>query len=262
MKIVIHFLLLVIVFAPTADAQRRQSKPRQPSKQRPANTRQPVSPMIGSAIQITTRNGGQITGTMAGLDAHNIRVRQNNIESAVALETVSSILFTPAPGQSQGQHQKSKGARVRPEFAQDAGEISTAFRLIAETTQSGADYTDYGRQLTELRRTVEKYVCKYAGSEDGTESRVAALTAGALVDYTWARVLWTLKLGYSATPIVTEADSPTIGDVLGLYPELRTTAASGSKLSVDKLVAGLWKEASAKADSLRAATDEAHSGAK
>lgn len=261
MKLLIHATVLAITLASTVEAQ-RQSKPRQPSRQRQANTQAPVAPMVGSAVQITTRNGGQITGTLAGLDIHNVRIKQNNLESTVALEAVTSISFRPASGPAQGQHQKEKGSRVRPEFAQDVGEISTAFRTIAETTQSGADYTDYGRELTELRRTVEKYVCKYAGSEETTESRVAALAAGALVDYTWARVLWTLKLGYSASAVVTEADSPTIADALSLYPELRETAASGAKLSVDKLVAGLWKQASAKAERLRAATGEMRSEAK
>lgn len=262
MKLVICGLLLSLSLASSAQAQKRKTpKSRQPARPRQVETRTPVARIIGSPITVSTRNGGQVSGTVLGLDASSIRVRTtNNLDSVIPMETIASISFKPASGPAQ--QPKEHGARLRPNFTQDVGTISTAFRSIAATTQSGVDYADYGRHLTELRRTIEKYVCKYAASEESTESRVAALAAGALLDYTWARTIWTLKLGYSASPDVTEADSPTVADALSLYPELRVSAASGAKFTVDKLVAGLWKQASAKTDRLRAATGDLRSEAK
>ncbi len=114
-------------------------------------------------------------------------------------------------------------------------------------TQSGTEYSDYGRRLVELRRATERFVSKYAGSDDQTETKLAALVSAAADDYSRARTIWTLRLGQGAgaTVTVTVTDSPAVADAVELYPEL-AQPGTRNKLPADKLVAGLWKQASRK----------------
>ena len=131
------------------------------------------------------------------------------------------------------------------------------FNELASVLKSGSDYTEYGRQLGDLRRSAERFITKFSSGDNATEARVLALLTGALTDYTWARTIWTLKFGRSSDGTVSESDSPLLADVLALYPDLRTAAASGNKFSVDKLVGGLWRKAAEKVDRVRSLTPSA-----
>jgi hypothetical protein len=128
----------------------------------------------------------------------------------------------------------------------------SAFQSVASQLRTGADYTEFGRQLSELRRTAERFIDKNSMSDNQSEARIVALLAGALTDYTWSRTIWTLKFGRSGDGSVFDTDSPAITDTIALYPDLRAAAASGNKLFVDKLVSGIWKKAEDKIDRARA----------
>ena len=127
----------------------------------------------------------------------------------------------------------------------------SAFESMIASAKSGADYTDYGRQLSELRPQAERFIARYGASENAKEARTVGLLAGALTDYSWARTLWTLKLGRQSDGTLAENDSSIIGDLLVLYPDLRTSAASGNRFAADRLIAGLWKKALEKVDRVR-----------
>src|SRR6185295_7380040 len=98
-----------------------------------------------------------------------------------------------------------------------------AFQVMMASAKPGADYTDYGRQLSDLRPQAERFIARYGTSENAKESRVVGLLAGALTDYSWARTVWTLKLGRQSDGTVSEGDSSVISDLLMLYPDLRSS---------------------------------------
>jgi hypothetical protein len=206
--------------------------------------------MVGSQVVITTKSGAIIRGQFLDLNSYSIKIRSDNLESTIALETIAGISFGNAPlAQPQPVKQTSPPSA---ELSRDLDTVLKSVDTITSATRSGTDYTEYGRLLSDLRRHAERFIDKYSDSENPTETRAVALLSGALTDYTWARTIWTLKLGRSSEGTVAESDSPVIGDTLALYPELRNAAATGNKLSGDKLIGGLWKEASAKVDRVRA----------
>jgi hypothetical protein len=65
-----------------------------------------------------------------------------------------------------------------------------------------------------------------------------------------------MKLGRASDGTVAEGDSPIIADLLALYPDLRTAAASGNRFTVDRLIAGLWKKAAEKVERARAGSSK------
>jgi hypothetical protein len=257
MKIAPLFLIIFICVGLDAFAQKPKKRApvqrnRPTQRERTAAQSNPNAPrLIGSPIVIITKNGDRIAGTLLDLTAYSVRIRADNLESTIALDTIASISFgtsaAPAPRPSQ------QAAPVRPEFIRDAEPVVTAFQSVASQLRTGADYTEYGRQLTDLRRTAERFIDKHSVSDNQTEARVVALLAGAFTDYTWARTVWTLKFGRTGDGTVFDTDSPAIADTLALYADLRAAAASGNKYSVDKLVSGLWKKAEEKTDRARAA---------
>jgi len=180
------------------------------------------------------------------LTGYSIKVKSNGLDSSIALDTISSLSFgaaAPAPGAPETRLAPSSG-----NFGREVDTVMIALQAMAGSAKSGADYTDYGRQLSELRPQVERFIARFSGSDSGKETRTVALLAGALTDYTWARTIWTLKLGRASDGTIAEADSPLIGDVLGLYPDLRAAAANGNRFAADRLIAGLWKKASEKVE--------------
>jgi hypothetical protein len=122
---------------------------------------------------------------------------------------------------------------------------------MSASLKPGMDYTEYGRQLAELRRAAERLIARYSSTDNPGESRVVSLIAGALTDYKWARIIWTLKFGRSSDGTIAETDSPVVADALALYPDLRALAAAGNRLSAEKLLLGIWKKASEKQDRAR-----------
>lgn len=249
MKMIIAAVAVLLCMASLDPAQTRKSRPRTKSgAKRVAKPEEPPPRVIGTNVIITTNEGDQVSGSLLGLTAYSATVKSSGLDSTVALETVSSITFgRPRMATAPDPQQSS---RRSPDFTRDAAAAVDSFGAMISLTKTSTNYTDYGQQLTELRRSTERYVSKYAPSENIGETRTAALIAGALADYTWARTIWALKLGSSHND-VDEADSPAVADAIAVYPELRTSAASGTRFSADKLVSGLWKHAEEKIERVR-----------
>jgi hypothetical protein len=214
---------------------------------------------LGTSVVIRLKDGNQIAGQLLELSEQGARIKSGETETTIALDVISSLSFAASPVALEQQSAAQQGvtlhqgvtARPRADFLRDVEAILNLLKAVADATRVGTSYTDYGNQLIELRRAVERFVVRYSASENNSETRAVALVAGALTDYTWARAIWTLKLGYSGTSKISESDSPIVADALRNYPDLRAAAAADDKLSADKLVSGLWKKAAEKTESLR-----------
>ena len=250
MRIIPLLLIIIISACPDAFAQKRKQAPAPRPRERAAQPRTIAPRIIGSRVVIVTKNDDRIAGTLLDLTAYSVRIRADNLESSIALDTIASISFGSA---APPRPQVSQAAPpVRPEFMREAEGAVSAFQSVASQLRTGADYTEFGRQLSELRRTAERFIDKNSMSDNQSEARIVALLAGALTDYTWSRTIWTLRFGRSGDGSVFDTDSPAITDTIALYPDLRTAAAtSGNKFSVDKLVSGIWKKAEDKIDRAR-----------
>ena len=249
-------LFLILCLLPNAIQATQKKKPinrKAPSK---TTTKQPenvpvakVSPMIGTTVGILTRNGEKFSGELLDLSPFSLRIKSSNLESTISLETLAVISFDPS---------KNVESKSLPPISQDfLRESSIAFKALQTMeieTKSGSEYTEYGKQLTELRRSVDKFVQRYSSFDNATESRVVSLLCSAMIDYTWARTIWTLKLGGNG--MVSEADNPVVADTLALYENLRTVTTIGDKFSADKLIGNLWKKASEKIAKARALANQ------
>jgi hypothetical protein len=237
-------LLITLLCIGSADAAQTRKKPRPRAPRETAESRQPGPRIIGSQVTLVTKNGDRITGVILDLTAYSVRIRANNLESTLALDTLASMSFGTAAPTTQRVEQPA----VRPEFNRDSGKAIESVQTMVTQTNAGTNYTDYGRQLAELRRDVEKFIGGYSSSENSLETRVVALLAGALTDYNWARTVWNLKLGRTSDGSVNESE---VSDLLALYPDLRASASDGGKLSGDKMIASLWRKAAQKSDRAR-----------
>lgn len=252
MRSLIALIVISLCAGTAAEAQKRKKKT--PARSRaasaqpsPATTAKPR--IIGSTVVIITKNGDRITGEVLDLTAYSVRLRADNLESTIALDTIASLSFGGAAAPSARMDQPV--GPVRADFARDAEAALGFFQTMATSLKPGVDYTEYGRQLAELRRAGERLIAKYGSTDNAAEARVVSLVAGALTDYTWARTIWTLKFGRSSDGTVAETDSPVVADTVALYPDLRTLAAAGNRLSAEKLLAGIWKRALEKQDRAR-----------
>jgi hypothetical protein len=251
MKSLIALLMLVLCAGSTAIAQKRK-KPASRARSATSESSSAVvnkPRIIGSRIVIITKNGDRIEGELLDLTAYSARIRANNLESTIALDTVASLALSGAQAPSP-QSEQAAGP-VRTEFARDAEAPLRFFLSLSANLKPGVDYTEYGRQLTELRRAAERFITRYSATDNGSEARVVSLMAGALTDYTWVRSIWTLKFGRSSDGTISETDSPIVSDTLALYPDLRTAAAEGARLSAEKLIGGVWRKAAEKIDRAR-----------
>lgn len=246
-------LIIISLFAGTP--VQAQSKKKKPTPRPRAAASQPSDPslakprILGSTVVIITKNGDRITGEVLDLTAYSVRLRADNLESTIALDTIASLSFGNAAAPSARIDQPV--GPVRAEFAREAESTLGFFQTMASSLKPGVDYTDYGRQLSELRRSGERLIGKYSATDNPAEARVVSLIAGALADYTWSRTIWTLKFGRSNDGTISEADSPVVADAVALYPDLRALAASGNRLSVEKLLSGIWRKAAEKQDRAR-----------
>lgn len=248
MKKSLSLIILTLLFAHTAEAQKRK----RPPARRPAAREAPKpvgARIIGTTVTVITKNDDRITGTLLDLTAYSVKLRADNLESVHALDTLASISFGSAAG--QGPRHASSSQTPQPNFVKDAQGVLNLFQSITNKTRTGTDYLDYGGQLTELRREAERFVSRHSASENAAETRLVSLLSSALTDFTWARTIWTFKFSRTGTGLVAESDSPVIADALEIYPELRQSAASQDRFVVDRLVAGLWKRAGEKVDRAR-----------
>lgn len=247
---IVVVLIIALAASTTANAQKRK---RPASRTRASKSQQPAAPVtrpriIGSSVLIITRNGDRISGEVLDLTAYSIRIRSNNLESTISLDTIASLSFGGAAAPSRALDQPL--APVRSDFSKDADAALGFFQSLASTLKPGVDYAEYVRQLTELRRATERLVAKYGVTDNPAEARVISLLSAALTDYSWARTLWTLKFGRSSDGTLAASDSPVVSDVLALYPDLNQGSA-GVRLSAEKLIAGVWRKASEKSERAR-----------
>jgi hypothetical protein len=245
MKSIFALSIISLFIAAPASAQKHKKAPaRSRAAAQPAVSSKPR--LIGSTVMIITKNGDRITGELLDLTAYSVRIKADNLESSIALDTIASLSFSGAAASNERVEHAS--GPVRADFGRDADAPLGLFQNLASSLNPGVDYTEYGRQLTELRRATERFLSKYSTTDNAAEARIVSLFAGALTDYTWARSVWTLKFGRSSDGTISDSESPVVTDTLALYPDLRTSSAAGNKLSAEKLIAGLWRKASVKAD--------------
>jgi hypothetical protein len=245
MKAVIVLAIVFFLVAPPASAQKKRvpkRRPRTVTKAPPTTANQGSPRVIGSKVEIVTKNGDHIVGEVLELTSYSIRIRADNLESTIALDTVASLNFGDAPSAP------SKPAIVAPssEFAKKASIVAGSFQSVVTNLASGIDYTEFRRQLNELHRAHDKLVSKYAGTENPTELHVIALLTATLTDYDWSRTIWTLKLGRSNEGLATESESPALIDSLASYPDIKAAAANGDKYEIEKVVGHLWRKAAEK----------------
>lgn len=238
-------LLITLLLIGSAGAAQTRKKPRPRAPQKPAETRPAGPRIVGSQVLLVTKNGDRINGVILDLTAYSVRIRANNLESVHALDTIASMSF----GTATPPVQRPEQPPIRAEFSSDSNRALEAIQSMVSQTNAGTNYTDYGRQLTGLRRDIDQFIGLYSLSENALETRIVALLAGAVTDYNWARAVWNLKLGRNSDGTVNESE---VTDLLALYPDLREASSSGGKLSGDKLIASLWRKAAAKADRARA----------
>jgi hypothetical protein len=251
-KHIVSILIFNLLLVANVAAQKGKGPAKKPTGKRiaapskPATTAATNTPrVIGATIIITTKDGNQISGSLVDLNAYSVRIKSGGLESTLALETLAAISFEGAIPAAQ----PPPSAPLSETFTKSLTAAFSAFQTMASETKTGSDYTDYGKQLTELRRNVETFIQRYSSSENSKETQIVSLLSGAIIDYTWARTIWTLKLGGDGT--VSEADNPVMADTLALYPDLRTATANGNRFSADKLIGGLWKRASDKVERAR-----------
>ena len=252
MRSLIAVIVISLCAGTAAEAQKRNKKT--PARTRTSGAQPSAATLtkpriIGSTVVLITKNGDRITGEVLDLTAYSVRLKADNLESTIALDTIASLSFggVAVPGTRVDQ----PVGPVRADFARDAEAVLGLFQTMASSLKPGVDYTEYGRQLSELRRACERLIGKYSSTDNAAEARVVSLIAGALTDYTWSRTIWTLKFGRSSDGTILEADSPVVADAITLYPDLRELAASGNRLSVEKLLSGIWRKASEKQDRAR-----------
>jgi hypothetical protein len=252
MKSIIAIVILAVCAGTAAEGQKRKKKPSSPraTKSQPAPSPTNRPRILGSTVSIVTRNGERITGELLDLTAYSVRFRADNLESTLALDTIASLSFGAAP--APGMRAEEPTGPVRADFAKDADLALGFFQTLSADLKPGIDYSEYGRQLGELRRASERFMAKYSATDNPGEARVVSLIAGALTDYSWARIIWTLKFGRTGDGTIGETDAPVVTDTLALYPDLRASAAAGNRLSAEKLLAGVWRKASEKQARARA----------
>jgi hypothetical protein len=243
MKHTIALIAILLFLSSVAAGQKRNAKRQAGSSSTGRSKTAPVTPpIVGAQVNIATKSGEQITGQVLEFGAYTVRVKQGELESTVPVESIASMRFGDAPAAAAVAPPPPGHG---PDFGQDSESLLALFQAMDSVTQSGTEYSDYGRRLVELRRATERFVSKYAGSEDQNEARAAALFSAALDDYSWARTIWTLRLGEGPTATIAAADSPAAADAVELYPDLAKLGPR-NRLPADKLVAGLWKQASVK----------------
>src|SRR6185503_13283264 len=131
MKSICIVVILSLSLSATAFAQKRKQRtnPRtRVTKREPATNDNAANKprLIGSQITIITKNDDRITGTLLDLTAYSVRIKADNLESTIALDTIASLSFgTSAP------ISKPVVAPPRPEFAQQADTVINSFQSIA-----------------------------------------------------------------------------------------------------------------------------------
>jgi hypothetical protein len=247
-KSILLLILSLLTVSLGYPQKRKKASPPAKTKIVRAEPAKPAAPTIGTTVSIITKNGDKLKGELVDITAFSVRFKADNLVSTLPLESIATLSFGTPRGNDQ--HSETLSPPVGEGYRRDATVIFNVFQQMATETKGGSSYTDYDRQLVQLRRTAEKFLQKYSATENPTEARALSLFTGALLDYNAARTIWTLKIGTNGT--LAETDSPVVADTLAIYPEIRESAASGNKFSADKLIGNLWKKATEKVNLVQA----------
>jgi hypothetical protein len=243
-------IIIALLVSSAVEAQKRK-KPRTPARSRAASEPANTGPrMVGSTVIITTKNDDRIVGTLVDLTSYSIRIKADNLESTISLDRIASLSF--GDGGAGASSQVPANVPVSADFARSAGAVLGAFQNTATKLRNGTEYNAYSTMVTDLRRTGDQFIDRFGASENATEARVVALISATLTDYSWARLIWMLRLNRSGDTTAYDTDTPALTDALAIYPDLRASTAVGNKFSVDKVVSGIWKKAEDKTERARA----------
>src|SRR6266571_2926041 len=99
MKLLAATLILFFLAGSGASAQKRKKPTRRSrstaAKSAEADAAKPA--LIGSTVMVITKNGDRLTGQLLGLTAYSIRIKADNLESTIALDTIASLSFGGGP---------------------------------------------------------------------------------------------------------------------------------------------------------------------
>ena len=134
MKHIAALILIAMILAGDAPAQKRKpTRTKKAAPKKAAPEEKPAAPpMLGAGVVVVTRNGDQITGALVELTAYSVKIKVDNLESAVSLDTVSTISFggaTPPKGQPPGGHPAAG-------FGRDTETILAAFQSLGASKYS------------------------------------------------------------------------------------------------------------------------------
>src|ERR1044071_3498487 len=137
MKSFCSLIILTLCLSVAAEAQkRRKAPPRQPARQKASVDTSAAAPrIIGSQVTLITKNDERIAGTLLDLNAYSARIKADNLESSIALDTITSISFSgtvprpvPVPVLS---------VAMRAEVPRDAESVIAAFQSLAGQLKNG-----------------------------------------------------------------------------------------------------------------------------
>src|SRR5262249_6950182 len=87
-------LTMIVLLSFTVPGSGRVQRKRKPAS-RPAEKPASAPTIVGAAVTITKKDGGQVSGQVLALSASSIQVKTESAEPAIQLDTVSSISFGP-----------------------------------------------------------------------------------------------------------------------------------------------------------------------
>ncbi len=245
MKLLIAPLIVSLILIPAEAAQRRK---RPVPKKKPTPPAETIAPRIaGTPVTVVDKNGNELRGQVLDINAYSLKINSAGLVSTIAFETIHSLTFGVVPQEAA----KPAATLPRLDFQRDLDNLMRTIHSLTAVTKGSPDYTNYGNLLIELRRQAERFINKHSNTENVTEAMAVALIAGALADYTWARMIWTLKLGSTGNTLVSDNESAAVADAFALYPELRSSADNQNRVSADLIIGTLWKKAGEKIERIR-----------
>src|SRR5215216_7981436 len=133
----ISLLLLICIFASSvAFAQKRKKQAPAPRPRERAVQPRTIAPrIIGSKVVIVTKSDDRITGTLLDLTAYSVRIRADNLESTIALDTIASISF----GQASPPVAQPVSVPARADFLREADTAVNSFQSLATQLKSNTD---------------------------------------------------------------------------------------------------------------------------
>src|SRR5262249_41680959 len=153
-RVTVLAVVLILSALPVQAQKKKYPKTRPRTVHTPAANNTNASRIVGSHVVIVTKNGDHVAGEVLDLSVYSIRIRSDKLESTIAMDTIASVTFGDSPVPV------AKPVMMPPssDFARDASIVLGSFQSVATSLQGGIDYTEFGREVTELRRMVDKFV--------------------------------------------------------------------------------------------------------